>query len=540
MDSSVVTKLVLDLLLILLAGLTAGIVCKRLGISLLVGYLVVGALLGHGGIGLIGSETRELKYLAETGALLLLFSIGLEFSLGELVRMSRFFFVGGTLQMLLVAGPAMAVGMLRGLAWGPAALVGAATALSSTVLVYKALEEYGQTETPHGRRAIATLLFQDVALVPLILLVPMLTGAGGATAREWIALAVKSAMFVATVVLLRYAVSLVMVPLLASLRSTELVVLFSLTVLGGAGIGAYAFGLPPALGAFAAGLVLAGGRLTAQIDALVLPYRETFAAVFFVSLGSLMRFNVLVEHPVLCLAGLAAVIALKTVMGTVSLRVIGLPWRAAAGMGLGLAQLGEFSFLLLSAGVAAKVIDPYWFHLMLFLALGTLILTPPLIKLGLQWTDPLLETELEGFVFDAAAMSSVRRAVVVGMGPIGAQVASRLETGGVAVCLVDLSPVNLHAYAQEGFPTVAGDATDPDVLRRAAVAQCSLVVVTVPKDQTAKQTVAAVRRLNRTCQILVRCRYRVNVAALKQAGADAVISEEAEASAGLLRLLGEG
>ncbi len=172
MEPSVVTKLVLDLLVILTAGLTAGIISKRFGLSVLVGYLVVGAVLGHGGLGVIASGTPQVKYLAEAGALLLLFSIGLEFSLRELVRLGRAFFVGGTLQMIAVAVPVALVAGRLGLGGGPAVLVGAAVALSSTILVYKALEEFGQTETPHGRRAIAILLFQDAALVPLMLLVP--------------------------------------------------------------------------------------------------------------------------------------------------------------------------------------------------------------------------------------------------------------------------------------------------------------------------------------------------------------------------------
>ena len=169
--------------------------------------------------------------------------------------------------------------------------------------------------------------------------------------------------------------------------------------------------------------------------------------------------------------------------------------------------------------------------------MGTLILTPQLIKNGLRWTDPQLETELNGPQPTGNDLPPVRRAVVIGLGPIGTQVASRLETSGIDAILVDLSPVNLHPYAQQGFHTVAGDATEAAVLHRAGVAQCSLAIVTVPKDQTARQIVAAVRRLNRSCRILVRCRYRTSMPGIRQTGADAIVSEEAEASAGLLRLL---
>ena len=538
MDTPLVARLVLDLLVILLAGLCAGVISKRFGLSVLVGYLAVGAVLGSGGVGLIPSETPQVKALAQAGALLLLFSIGLEFSLGELVRLGRALLLGGTLQMLLVVGPTMLLAAALGLGWRPAVLVGAATALSSTILVYKALEEFGQTETPHGRRAIAILLFQDAALVPLMLLVPLLCGAGdGPTTGQWLALGGVSVLFMAAVMGLRYAISRAMVPMLAGLRSTELVVLFALTVLGGAGIAAYRVGLPPAVGALAAGLMLSQNRLTAQIDALLLPYRETFAAVFFVSLGTLMRLDVLAEHPGLCLGGLLAVLALKTAAGTAALRAVGLPWRPAAGMALGMAQLGEFSFLLLSAGLAVGILQPPAFNIMITIALATLIPTPLLIRMGLLWTDPLLRGQPETPQTPGGELPSTGRAVLIGMGPIGTQVASWLETSGVDVCLVDLSPVNLHPYAQQGFHTVAGDGTDPHVLGRAGVRQCTLAVVTVPKDQAARQIVAAIRRVNRDCRVLVRCRYRGNVAGLRQTGADAVVSEEEEASAGLLRLL---
>jgi CPA2 family monovalent cation:H+ antiporter-2 len=187
--------------------------------------------------------------------------------------------------------------------------------------------------------------------------------------------------------------------------------------------------------------------------------------------------------------------------------------------------------------MTAGIITAAPFHLVLFLALGTLILTPLLIRVGLRWANAWLDRELEGAPPPGGLPRAVRHGVIIGLGPIGAQVASRLETSGIDVCLVDLSPVNLHPYAQQGFHTVAGDATEAAVLHRASIEHGSLVVVTVPKDQTALQIVKAVRRLNRECMVLVRCRYRSTMVAMKKAGATAVVSEEAEASAGLLRLL---
>ncbi|MBN1910423.1 MAG: cation:proton antiporter [Pirellulales bacterium] len=543
MTSTSITTLAIELLIILAAGLVAGAICKRIGVSMLVGYLVIGALIGQGALGFLTGESHDREYLAEAGALLLLFSIGLEFSPRELVHLSRFVLLGGSVQMLLVAGPTMGVCILLGVESKTAVLIGAAVALSSTVLVFKSLEEWGQANSRHGRRAIGVLLFQDVAIVPLMLLVPMLTGSSetpGATA--WVVLALKSVGFVSAVLLIQMAIQRWGVGLLRSLGSVELVVLAVLVVLGGTCLAAQAIGLPPSLGALAAGVMLSGNRLSGQIDALMLPFRETFAAVFFVGLGSLMRFDLLLDAPGAALGGLIGVLALKTVAAAVALRLVGLRWRAAWGMGLGLAQLGELSFILLLEGSNCQppVIDAETYNYVLFLALGTLILTPQLIKLGLGWAARADGREKEATLEKRGIEKEpVPRAVIVGSGPIGGRVASHLETTGMDVCMVELNPVNLHRFAQQGFRTVAGDATEPEILGHAGIEQSALAVITVPDDDVALRVVASIRRLNASCTILVRCRFQSRLPAFERAGAHAVVSEETEVAGSLLRLLAQ-
>lgn len=536
MQPSLVAELVFNLLIVLAGGLIAGMICRRLGISLLVGYLVVGTIIGGGGLGLASDAAEELEYLAQAGALLLLFSVGIEFSLAELLRLSRYFLIGGSVQMVFVAVPVILVEVAMGMSWPAAFLVGAAIALSSTVLVYKALEEHGQSATGHGRRALGILLFQDFALVPLMLLLPLLVGGAPAAAEVWLTLAAKSVLYVAVVLGVRWAIGRWAVPALATLKSVELLVVFALLVLGTAALGAYAAGLPPVLGALAAGITLSGNRLSSQVDALILPFREAFSAVFFVSLGTLMRFDVLLAEPLLTVDWLLAALALKTAAGAMALRLTGLSWRGAFGMGLGLAQLGELSFVLLSAGVGAGVIPQQTYNRLLFIALGTLVLTPQLLKIGLRWVGDSIAAD-HGPQGPHWSGGDVDRALVIGLGPIGGRVASQLETEGRDVCLVDLSPVNLHSFAQQGFRTVAGDASDEEILRLADVEHCHLAVVTVPADQVAIDVVVAIRRLNHRCQVVVRCRYQANVAAVRRAGANAVVSEETEAAGALVRML---
>jgi len=537
MSDLAVSHLVVNLLVVLAAGFVSGVVCRWFGVSLLVGYLIVGAMIGSGGLRLVAQGEHELEYLARAGALLLLFSVGIEFSLDEFFRLRRFLFSGGSVQMLLVAVPLALVCRVLGATWQAAVLLAAAAALSSTILVFKTLAEWGQTASAAGRRAIAVLLFQDIALVPLTLLVPLLTGAGEApTLADFGVLVIKSVWFLAMVVVVRYLISRWFVPLLAELKSVELIVLFALSLLGGACITSNFIGFPPTVGALAAGLMLSGNRLSKQVDSIVLPFRESFAAVFFVALGTLLDVRTFLHEPVLMSLGLVGVLLIKTVAAGFALKLTGLSWRASAGMGLGLAQLGEFSFLLLAEGASHGVITVSDYNRVLLIATGSLIITPQLLKFGLRWTE---EATVEPHVVPAPwanRIEPVHRAILIGLGPIGRQIASRLELMGVDVCLVDLSQINLHGFAQQGFHTVTGDACDPEVLRRADVEHARLAVICVPDDDDALQIVRLVRQQNRSVPIVVRCRYQINVAAAKTAGAAAVVSEESEASGALIRL----
>ncbi len=537
MGDPTVSNWIVDLMVILAAGLFSGLLCKRLGVSLLVGYLIVGAVIGAGGLKLVTQEHHEIEWVARTGALLLLFSIGMEFSLGELRRLLRYFCFGGSIQMLLAALPLIVMLPLMGWDWKAALMIGAATSLSSTVLVFKTLAEYGQLETPHGRRAIAILLFQDVALVPLMLLMPMLTGEGATGIGSVAILAASSVIFLLGVFAARQGITTLVAPMLVQLRSVELVVLFSLTVLGLGIGGAHVAGLPPALGALAAGLVLGGSRLSGQVDAMILPFRESFAAVFFVSLGTLLRPAIFLEQPVLLLVGLAGALAVKTLASGAALRCTGLNWRAAFGMGLGLAQMGEFSFVLFSEAMSQGLISAQDYNRMLFIALGTLIATPELLRLGLRWSSAspsgLADQHHEG---EPLAMP-LPVAVIIGGGRLGWHAAVELRQRGCDVRVIDTSPVNLHRFAQDGFQTAAGDARSAAVLKRVAVERAGLVMIFVSQDLASVQIAQAVRDQNAGASVLVRCRFHDNIETLKHAGCNTVICDETEATQAIVRLL---
>jgi CPA2 family monovalent cation:H+ antiporter-2 len=532
--------LIHDLLLILTAGLIAALVCRRLRSSVLIGYLVAGAILGQGLLGWVQDEHHQLEHFAEAGVFLLLFSIGLEFSIDDLKRLGRNLVIGGATQMTLVAFPVAAFLSWLGMGWQSAALLASAIAFSSTVLVFKALSEWGQSQKTHGRRAIGILLFQDAALVPLLLLIPLLTGGDQTPGiAQYALLTFVSVAFVASVITIRYLLGRWLIPMFAGYRSPELVILFTIVSLGGVTLAAYSVGLPPAVGAFAAGLIFNGNRWTKQIDALVLPFRETFAAIFFVGLGLIFDPRLFWNEPVSMLAALTGVILLKATAATIALKMTGMPFQRSLGMGIGLAHVGEFAFVLVLLGVESGVLSEHDYQRVVAIAVGTLLLTPPLLKAGLRLVH---DDELPVVQMRNAAQDSEPefiKAVVIGAGPIGRRVASHLESMGKDTCVVDLSPINLHPFAQEGFRTVAGDASDDQILLLAEADTAASIVVSVPSDEVAIQVVKRIRRLNPSSRITVRCRYQASIERLYRVGADNIVTEENEASLALIRSLAD-
>lgn len=529
--------LISDLLTILSAGLIAGLVCRWVQASVLIGYLVVGALLGRGVLGWVQDDGHQLEYFAEAGVFLLLFSIGIEFSLDDLKRLGRNLLVGGIVQMGLVTVPVATFLIVLKMSWQSAVLIASAISFSSTVLVFKALSQWGQSQRPHGRRAIGILLFQDAALIPLLLLVPLLTNnAEHVTVVDYLLLAIISTLFVVGILGLRILLSRWLIPLLAGYRSPELVILFTLVALGAVTMVAYRVGLPPAVGAFAAGLIFNGNRWTKQIDALVLPFRETFSAVFFIGLGLIFDPRLIWSAPLEMGLSLLGVIVVKALAATIALRLTAMSWRHAFGMGIGLAHVGEFAFVLVLIGVEAEVLSELAYQRVVAIAVGSLILTPVFMKAGLR----LLQDQEDGD--DArppehAPSPHTRRATIIGAGPIGRRVASHLETSGTDVCLIDLSPINLHPFAQEGFRTISGDATSPQILELAEIRESSIIVVCVPDDEIAIRIVGAIGKIGPDRKLIVRCRYQSNASKLQKLGADRVVSEEAVASLALLKEL---
>ncbi len=523
------------LLIVLTTGLLAGTICRRISLPPLMGYLLLGTVLSEGVLGWVSADVVEIAHLAELGVFFLLFSIGLELSLEEIRRMGRHLIVGGSIQMLFVAFPIAMLLVSRSWEWNAAILVAAALAFSSTVLVFRLLGEMGQTSTPIGRRAISILLFQDAALVPLLLCIPLMAGTGEAASfSDWATLAAMSLAFVIATILLRFAMNGWVIPHIAQHRSPDLVILMTLTILGVVTLVAHRIGLPPALGAFAAGLAFGGNRWSEQVDSLILPFREAFAAVFFVSLGLLIDVSGIVREPLFVLGAVLLLMTIKAAAAVVALKLTGMQFTACLRPAVSLAHVGEFAFVLILVGGSAGVISPDEQRRLVTIAGATLLVAPILIRWGLAIPHPMDHQEHFDHETTLTHINPERHYVVIGMGPVGRAVAARLETLGYEVTAVDSNPLNLQAFAHLGIATVAGDAQQERILQNAGAEQSRGIVICVPIDEVAHEITRQARRLNRDANVIVRCRYAQHVKDLQKAGANIVISEEARSTRDLV------
>lgn len=564
--------LIQNLLIILAAGLVSAIISKRLNISLVVGYLIAGALIGNGGLklfvhdepkeapvesvmvsdeetesGAINAEATDngmsdddiLSALANLGVLFLLFSTGIQFTPSDIIKNTKFLLFGGPVQMVIVIAVATLLTYKLSGDWRIGLLVGFAVSFNLTVLVFKSLEEFGQITSPYGKRVVSILLFQDLVTPPILMSIPLLfpaESASGGIADAFLWLVVKGLLFIAVIVVVRLIFTKQVIGVFSQLKSIEIMVLFTVLLLLSVCVMAEALQIPQAVGAFAAGVALSENRLTSQIAALVTPFRETFSAIFFVTLGALFDPSVLTASPYMTLGLLLGVLLLKTIAFAVAFLVTGLPLVPSLAMGLGLSQLGEQTFIILQQE-PLRTANPELYQQILFTALASTILTPFFLKLAANVAKkhPMAEEIPLSVTSDLLPRDdSKRHAIVVGMGPIGKQVTSFLADSGVELSLIDTNPGNIHDLAQKGFRTIVGDASETRTLKLAGVDNAHMVVVTLPNDIFTTDTIRAIRQVKQNCSIVARCRYRTFVPELERAGADMIICEEAEAGGRLI------
>ena len=520
------------LALIFLAALGAAYVLHRLRQPPLIGFLLAGALLGPFGLGLV-RDVAIVENLAELGVVLLLFTIGLELSLSNLKRLGKIVWLAGTIQVVVTIALVLGVARLGRYPLSRGLFFGYLVALSSTAIVLKLLMDRREVDSPHGKALVGILIFQDLAVVPMLLSLPFLSS-GGAGGLATFLPSLGKTLLVATflVVAARFLIPR-FIGALAGTRQKEVFVVAVLFLVLGSALATSWAGLSAALGAFLAGLVLSESEYGHQAMADISGFRDAFNAVFFVSIGMLFDPRVILEEPAPVAVLLALILIWKTIAGAAAVLPLGYGVRIGVVVGLSLAQIGEFSFVLLRQGLAAGLINETRYQTFLAAALVTMMATPFLSEVS----HALALRIGRGDVPRRRSPDVVPEGliVVIGYGHMGQTVARVLERAKAPFRIIDLDPVRVKKGLRQLMPIEYGDSTNDIVLRRAGVEKARAVIVLISDPRALQQTVRHCRSLAPKIFILARARYVADIPAFSAAGADEVVAEEFETSLEIAR-----
>ncbi len=528
------TQIVAQLVIIFAASVGVFILSRRFRLPAVSGFLVTGVLLGPAGLGVV-TDAQGIELMAQVGILLLLFSIGLDLSLGEIGRMRRAFFLGGTLYTALTLLATW--GILVSLGWpsAKALFAGFLASLTSTAVPMKLLADRREVRTPHGYLTMGITVFQDFLLVPMLLLTPILAGAEKASGLEILARLAGGFVLVAVIF---FVARRVMPRLLDSVVRTgvrEVFILGSLAVCLGLALATQAIGLSLATGAFIAGILISESEYSHQVVAEVSPLRDVFNSFFFISIGMLLDREVLHSAWPAVVAVVVGIVGLKAVIGIATAAVAGFAQRVGVLAALALAQIGEFSFVLGVEGSRLGLLDPSENQVFLASAILTLLLSPMLFALGPRLAVAVRWLGLPGGVArvsDPPPPEPQRsdHVVIVGFGVGGRNLARVLRESGLRYCVIEFSGEEVRAAQAGGEPVLFGDATRPEILRRAGLERARALVVAISESAGLRQVVTAARAINTDVHIVVRTRRVADIEELRSLGADEVVAEEFESS----------
>jgi CPA2 family monovalent cation:H+ antiporter-2 len=533
--------------LVVLVGVAIPVVAltHRFGIPSITGFLLAGVATGPHGLGLVGSP-ESVSQISELGVVLLLFTIGLELSLSRLIALGRELSQGGGLQVLLTLAAASAIAPALGLTLRQGIFYGALVALSSTAIILKAYMERGEIDAPHGRVTLALLLFQDLCVVPLMLLVPLLSGSSLDQVHGSVRNLVTGLAVVAALVAGGRLVVPRVLDRLVLFRDRELFTIAILFLGLGAAFLTASFGLSLALGAFLAGLTISESEYGLQALSDVLPFRDTFTGIFFTSIGMLLDLGFVAENALLVGAVAVSVLLLKTVVTTGAVLTLGHSLVTSLIAGVSLAQVGEFSFVLAGVGASFGLFASD--HYQVFLAASgiTMLATPALIAAARPFSEWLASSLGLTEVLMPARGGATRveelsdHAIIVGYGLSGRHLQRVLAAEGIAHVVLEQNGRLVREARAAGVPILFGDGTRREVLERVALPRARVVVFVISSPADERRGVATARDLSPSVRSVVRTRYVRSIDDLMRLGASEVVVEEYEATIELFARVLEG
>lgn len=516
------------------AALAVNLVLARLKQPSILGYILSGLIIGPYGLGWI--EHHDLELLAEVGVILLMFTLGIEFSLDKMKRLKTIALGGGSLQVGLTVLVGVGAAYLLGWTWYRGVYLGCLVALSSSAIVLKMLQEGGELDTLHGRVALGILLFQDIAIVPMMIILPALASPEQGLLMPLGLAAGKAIIFLACALI----ASRVILPRLffwtARTGSRELFLLMVFALCMGTAYVSYLAGLSLALGAFVAGMVVSDSEYSLQTLSDILPFKDAFLCIFFVSVGMLLNPGFVLDNPEILGLVVVLVLGVNAIICTAVVRLFKYPLRVALYAGAALSQIGEFSFVLAQMGKNLGLIGDYLYQLTLAGTVMTMVLTPQLFKFGRALPDLLMKLGLPERWFhggpdeDLQDLHLNNHVIICGYGPVGEHVSQVLQENEVPYLVLDLNASRIKSLQESGVPAYYGDSSSSEVLLHAGVKKSRAVVVTYADPYAARRTVVQAKSLQPIALVLARTRLPEDIAELRRLGADRVIEEEFEVS----------
>lgn len=531
-----------DLVIILGFGVIVVTILRKLKVPTITGFIVVGLLVGPHGLKLI-NDPKQVEILAEIGVTLLLFGIGLEFPLERFKRLWQPILAGGTLQVGLTIIVVYFLSQMLGLPSHIALFTGFIVAISSTAIVLQELEQRGEIDAPHGRFTLGILIFQDLCVVPMVLIVPLL--AEGVIDFGEIGWMLGRTAIVIAVIL---AASKLIVPrvlnLIAKANLRYLFVMATLTVCVGTAWLTGSFGVSLALGAFLGGLVVAGSEFRHQAFADILPFREIFVSFFFISVGMLLDWQLALDNMTVTIILLVSILVGKFLIIMIAGAILRMPLRVSAMTAVSLSQVGEFSFVLVSVAIANSLVDQAFAGSLLVVTVLSMIVTPFILNLapklaagigGSRLLTKLLDVPEAVNVGEQVTKQKMSDHVIIGgYGLAGQQLAEQLLLKQVPYVIAELNPENVRTATQDNRNACYADITSGDVLEKLGLHRAKMFVIVINDPKAAERAVRMARKLSSKIKIVVRTRYILDVVRLKDAGADEVIVAEIETASKLV------
>lgn len=531
-----------DMVIILGLSVLIILVFNRFKIPSILGFLITGIIIGPHGLSLI-EATREVSLFSEAGIIFLLFIIGIEFSLKELVLIKRTVLLGGFIQVSLTILLVTLAALLFKLSFTESLFIGFLFSLSSTAIVLKLIQERGEMDSPQGRIILAILIFQDIIVVPMMLIAPLMAGQSQDVTREVMVLLLKVAGVVVVLLLLaRYVVPFILDQVVKT-KSRELFLLTIMVFCFSAAFLTASVGLSLALGAFFSGLIISESPYSHQATANILPFREIFLSFFFVSVGMLLDLRFFIDHILEIHLLAAGSITVKFLVASLAAILLRYPLRVSFLSGLALLQIGEFAFLLSATGIQYNLITPLVYQYFLSVSIISMGLTPvvfhfsgPIANFLVKWPlSKRVKRRLDAFARERERAQGVLKSykdhlVILGYGINGQNLALAARHAKIPYIIAEIDPVIFGHASRRGEPVIFGDATSTEILKHLHTQTARIIVIAISDPEATKRIITSIRLLSEAAYIVVRTRFLKEIETAMKLGADIVIPEEFETS----------